>query len=203
MRKGEDILVKVLHDCNTSTDDVAETIHRIGIDKGATNPASGLDGLVNLGNKLESFLDTVFADSFRHRRLEGIAMELKDEESFIATNCDGIVLVPINFFGDNIHSSNEAASVPIVKAHKVVTFHSKQGASVKTFDSVIRSNNKVFLLECLEQLDNRIRFTDSIFVRVEGPNEIDSATKRLVTPSKRGINDVFAVSANDDKPTIW
>lgn len=134
--------------------------------------------------------------------LVGNAVELENVEAFVSGNADKVRLGPVDLTSGDLDTTDRGARLPIVKVEEAAAPHSKKSTTVYSFGAVSRLDLHVLFLEVFVDLDPRVGFANSVLVRIHGPHKLQSASEALVTPSQRSVDDVLAVSANDNETTV-
>ena len=187
-----------------ATDAVVQTLIGVSVDEAISHPNTRADRLVDFGNQLERLFNAL---ALVHvSRCESLRSRFKvvsqDKEARIAYYGDHFTrLTPDDVFNRHIQATNDTALIPIVKANEIRRAKTEQCAAVQTFSGEIRAESVLFR-KVLENFNLTRTFTNSELAGIDAPSEFNRAPEALISPREGGVDDVFAVAANGNEPSV-
>mmetsp|Transcript_13960 Transcript_13960/g.42585 ORF Transcript_13960/g.42585 Transcript_13960/m.42585 type:complete len:318 (+) Transcript_13960:1112-2065(+) len=168
------------------------------------DPHARTNLIVDLVNKVEGVVDTLL--SHRRSRLEGslygVAIVPQQEERVVGDERHHVACIaPAYFPRLDVDAANKATVGPVVEEGHLSRADSKQRPAVNGIRLEGRLERTNFL-EVLEQLDQHWRLANRVVARLGCPDKVERRTECLLAPSKRGVDDVFAVTTYDGEAAV-
>ena len=160
----------------------------------------------DIGDQLESGVNAIFFNlALLESLLVSLARESQNVTAILAGNSNKLAtLRPVNLLGLNFNTAHQVTSSPVEEGNTTLSSDTQQDTASEAIG--LESNIEAASLfgKVLENLDTHGRFADGEIVAVllGAPYEVESGSKGLVSPGKRSIDDVLAITADSDESTV-
>lgn len=186
--------------------------------------------LGNLINQVKGRLDSLITDrdSRAQGLVVGVSVELQQVQRICARDRNQVARAGpgdlfswtvrfrtgglVSFHQQSTHTSridldppNQLAGLPIPEEHKATSSRSEQGSSVHALDRDAGGtalDQAGPLLEVPEDADLVLGFLNGVGIGIASPGERGTASERLVSPSQRGVDDVFSISHSGNESSV-
>lgn len=185
---------------------VVNAVSAVGVDEAVADPLARAHGLVDVGDDLESGLDTIVVDLAGVGSLDVVlAREAEDVVGVLARQADELAAVgPVHLAGLDLNAAHEVAGRPVEERDTAGTAHTEQDAAVEAVCLEADVEAARLLDEVLVDLDGGGRLADSVVVAVlfAGPDKVQGTAEALLPPRQRGVDDVLAVARDGHEAAI-